>query len=73
MKKIDNDTIFECPYCKKPFDIEDEDYDGIHQDHFEHVYHELGFDCPTCEGDEPAHCPAWFESAVDYAHELSKE
>ena len=68
-KLIDNDTILECFYCKKPFDVEAnyESLDEYHKGHIEDMFHQEGLDCITCDGDEPAHCQAYMESAIDMA------
>ena len=60
--------VDECPICKKDFYVEAGYSDNeVHEGHYEHAAHELTDTCDTCECDEPAHCPAYMESAVDSA------
>lgn len=69
MKPIDNETIFDCPICHQPINVE-EYYPKEHDGHCERAWHELEAVCQMCEGDEPVHCPVGFENMVDAAEYL---
>ena len=73
--EIDGELVIECSYCQKPFDTEASYYDlePVHKDHVEFVWHDLDPSiCQTCEGDEPVHCQAFMESAIDFAKESNE-
>mgnify|MGYP001596051649 CR=1 FL=1 len=67
---LESDTIVQCQYCPNMFDIEGDydDLDKLHRDHVEFMYHWIDEGiCPTCEGDEPLHCPAYTDGMIDNA------
>ena len=68
---VESDIVIPCDYCKNLFDSEETDFDTLeklHKDHVEFMWHNIDPSiCATCEGDEPAHCPAWCDGAIDGA------